>query len=176
MLGTLFRFLLFKLFTRHPVLAGLLLMGIGIGVVNASLDEVKEFRTFGKAKEIRGAIVSVKPADTLMPSTDITISWFDTGSRREGVINTGENPKIAVQRDGQGMSVEVAQLRKGDTVKILVSAKGNSVMFAPSQRLKEPPYEFLGMEATSLTLFGLALMLGGIGFLAFRKHLVLGQN
>ena len=133
---------------NHPVIGGIVFAVFGVLMIYLSIDGAKRFHLYENARELKGQVQSITEASSVPPRYDVTVSWSDGASVTRSVLRVG--PKAA------------EALKDGDSVGILVSTKGGSVILA-SQRPEDRPLNFAAFEATPIIFFGLGtVVFGGI--------------
>lgn len=140
---------------QYPVVGGLAIVAVGILMISESMEDAKRFHEFEFAREASAQVLSVSGPTFPPLRFDVNVSWTDEGSDAEGIVRVG--PKAG------------HQLQEGDSIQILISKSGGSLMRA-SQRSEERPIQMAGLEATQQTFIGMLLSFSGAMVAMFGKR------
>ncbi|MGH9856983.1 MAG: hypothetical protein ACRD4B_03965, partial [Acidobacteriota bacterium] len=127
---------------KNPLVGGILLFIVGLLIMKSSMDSAARYRTFEDAQVVSGEILSITDSSSLPPRSTVAVSWSNESGNTASVLRVGA--KIA------------DELNEGDTVSILVSNNGKTVILE-SQRPKDKPVTVAGIDATPLFFVGGAM-------------------
>lgn len=138
---------------RYPrtsgVIAGLILMAIGIGFVHYGVTEARSYAPFWEGDRVTGTVVE-------KGDFEILAKWYDLdGNRYDGAID--------VTSDERG------DLKAGAPVALTLGVDDPSIAISTDRISDNPPTSIFGFASFPQTFVGFAIILFGIGMIVYHR-------